>query len=225
MRKIIIAIDGPAGAGKTSTAKLLATKLKYIYIDTGAMYRAVTLAYLNSKTELNNENLAKTISNISIELKPSDNGQITLLNGTDVSEEIRSVLVNQYVSPVSANEHVRKKLVDIQRKLGERKCCVMDGRDIGTIVFPNAELKIFLTASLEERTKRRWLEYNKQAGVNNLSFDEVLEQISSRDKYDSSRAVSPLYMADDAIKIDNSNITLEQQVEIIYNLAIDIIGN
>ena len=223
MRKIIIALDGPAGAGKTSTAKLLANKLKYIYIDTGAMYRAVTLAWLNSKTEFNSENLIKIINNITIELKPSDNGQITMLNGIDVSEEIRSVAVNQYVSPVSANEYVRKKLVDMQRKLGEAKCCVMDGRDIGTTVFPDAELKVFLTASIEERAKRRLLEYQRN-GLNDLSFEEVYEQIIKRDKYDSTRDVSPLCKAEDAIEIDTSNLTLAQQVEIIYKYAIDVIG-
>ena len=224
MRKIIIALDGPAAAGKTSTARLLANKLKYIYIDTGAMYRAVTLAYLNSKTDLNNENLIKILNSINIELKASDNGQITLLNNIDVSEEIRSVLVNQYVSPVSANEYVRKKLVDIQRKLGSGKSCVMDGRDIGTIVFPDAELKVFLTASIEERTRRRLLEY-KQKELNDLSFEEISEQIIKRDKYDSTRAVSPLRKAEDAIEIDTSNLTLAQQVEIIYNMAVNIIEN
>jgi len=224
MRKIIIAIDGPAGSGKTSSAKLIAEKLNYVYIDTGAMYRAVTLAWLNSKTELNNDAFIKVMDSITIDLKVSPNGQITLLNAIDVSEEIRSMEVNKYVSPVSANEYVRKKLVDIQRKLGAEKCCVMDGRDIGTVVFPTAELKIYLIASIGARAKRRQLEY-QQKGLTDLSFDEIAEQIITRDKYDSTRSISPLCKADDAIELDTTDLTLEQQEEKIYNLAINVINS
>ena len=223
MKKIIIAIDGPAGSGKTSSAKLIAEKLNYIYIDTGAMYRAVTLAWLRSNAELTDDVLAKIIDEINIDLKPSSNGQITLLNGVDVSEEIRSVKVNQFVSPVSANKYVRSKLIEIQHKFGKEKCCVMDGRDIGTTVFPNAELKIYLIASINERAKRRLLEY-QQKGLTDLSFDEIVEQITTRDEYDSTRQVSPLRKADDAIEIDTSGLTLEQQVDKIYQMAVDVIN-
>ena len=223
MKKIIIAIDGPAGSGKTSSAKLIAERLNYVYIDTGAMYRAVTLAWLNTNEGLTNDILIEIMNNISINLKPSSNGQITLLNGIDVSEDIRTTKVNKFVSQVSANENVRTKLVNLQRKLGESKCCVMDGRDIGTVVFPDAELKIFLTATIGNRAKRRLLEY-QQKGLTDLSFDEIAEQITARDKYDSSRDVSPLCKAESAIEIDTSNLTLDEQVEKIYNLAVDVIN-
>jgi cytidylate kinase len=224
MKKIIIAIDGPAGSGKTTSAKLLAEKLNYIYIDTGAMYRAVTLAWLNSKEELTDEVLQNIVNNSKIELIPATNGQITKLNGIDVSDDIRSQEVNKYVSPVSANEFVRNKMVEMQREFGKDKCCVMDGRDIGTTVFPNAELKIFLTASIGARAKRRMLEF-EQKGIKNLSNDEIAEQIIARDKFDSNREISPLRKAEDAIAIDTSNLTLNEQVETIYKLAIDVINS
>jgi len=227
MRKIIIAIDGPAGSGKTSSAKILAEKLNYVYIDTGAMYRAVTLAWLQKKKEhnleLNDEVIKKILANSKIELKTSEKGQITLLNGVDVSEEIRSAEVNKYVSPISANEIVRTSLVEMQRELGSGKCCVMDGRDIGTTVFPNAELKIYLTATIGARAKRRMLEY-EQKGIKDLSFDEIAEQITARDIYDSNRKVSPLRKAEDAFEINTSDMTLEEQVEVIYSKAIELIN-
>lgn len=227
MRQIIIAIDGPAGSGKTSSAKILAEKLNYIYIDTGAMYRAVTLAWLQKQEEhnleLNDEIMKKILADVEIELKTSEQGQITLLNGVDVSEEIRSAEVNKYVSPISANELVRTSLVEMQRKFGGEKCCVMDGRDIGTTVFPNAELKIYLTASIGARAKRRMLEYD-QKGIKDLSFDEIAEQITARDIYDSTRKISPLRKAEDAIEINTSEMTLNEQVEAIYKKAIELIS-
>lgn len=222
MKNIIIAIDGPAGAGKTSSARKVADKLNYIYIDTGAMYRAVTLAWIRSNMPLNNDVLKGIISDINIKLKPSGGGQITLLDGLDVSEAIRSVEVTKFVSPVSANEHVRRALIGLQHKLGASKSCVMDGRDIGTTVFPSAELKIYLTASIGARAKRRQLEYIAK-GMLDLSFDEIAEQIIARDEYDSSRSISPLRKAADAIEINTSDITLDEQVEKIYELAISII--
>ena len=224
MKKIIIAIDGPAAAGKTTTAKQLADKLNYIYIDTGAMYRAVTLAWLNSKTKLNDKSLEKIINNINIELKKSTHGQITILNGKDVSEDIRHPEVNKYVSPVSANEKVRQHLVSLQRQLGKNKCCVMDGRDIGTVVFPEAELKIYLTASIGARAKRRLLEYQAK-GINDLVYDEIAEQIIERDKYDSTRNISPLRKADDAIEIDTSELSLEQQIDLVNKYALEKINS
>lgn len=242
MRKIIIAIDGPASSGKTSSAKLLAERLNYIYIDTGAMYRAVTLAWLRANPyqnqtnsndinsientenayELTDSALQKIMNENKIELKSSPNGQITLLNGIDVSNEIRSTEVNKFVSPISANELVRTKLVEWQRELGKNKCCVMDGRDIGTTVFPDAELKIFLVASIGTRAKRRLMEY-KQKGMTNLSFDEIAEQIVARDKYDSSREVSPLRKAKDAIEIDTSEMSLAEQVDYMYKISMKVI--
>jgi cytidylate kinase len=230
MRKIIVAIDGPAGSGKTSSAKLLAEKLNYVYIDTGAMYRAVTLAWLKNqvnlsdKLDLSDEALQKVMNENTIELKSSPTGQITLLNGIDVSNEIRSAEVNKFVSPISANELVRTKLVEWQRELGKNKCCVMDGRDIGTTVFPNAELKIFLVATIGARAKRRLMEY-EQKGITNLSFDEIAEQIIARDKYDSNREISPLRKAEDAVEINTSDMTLEGQVEHIYKIATNVINS
>lgn len=224
MKKIIIAIDGPAGSGKTSTAKIVAERLGYIYIDTGAMYRAVTLAWLRTKQPLNNEVLTELLKNIKIELEASPKGQITKLNGNDVSDEIRSVEVNKYVSPISAVEIVRTAMVDLQRKLAINKGCVMDGRDIGTTVFPNAELKIYLTASIGARAKRRLNEYQEK-GIKDLSFDEIATQILERDKFDSTREISPLTKAKDAIEIDTSDLTLESQAEMVEKLALKIINN
>ena len=224
MKKIIIAIDGPAGSGKTSTAKIVAERLGYIYIDTGAMYRAVTLAWLRTKQPLNNEVLTELLKNIKIELEASPKGQITKLNGNDVSDEIRSVEVNKFVSPISAVEIVRTAMVDLQRKLAINKGCVMDGRDIGTTVFPNAELKIYLTASIGARAKRRLNEYQEK-GIKDLSFDEIATQILERDKFDSTREISPLTKAKDAIEIDTSDLTLESQAEMVEKLALKIINN
>ncbi len=223
MKQIIIAIDGPAGSGKTSSAKIIAEKLDYIYIDTGAMYRAVTLAWLRKKTELTSDALKEIIDNINITLEPSSNGQITKLNGENVNKEIRSEEVDKYVSPISADKYVREAMVKLQRSLAEGKGCVMDGRDIGTTVFPNAALKIYLTASIGARAKRRLAEY-EQKGITGLGFDEIASQILERDKFDSNREISPLSKANDAIEIDTSNLTLEEQTEKIYNLAIEIIN-
>ncbi len=224
MKQIIIAIDGPAGSGKTSSAKIVAEKLNYIYIDTGAMYRAVTLAWLREKVPLTAEKLKEVIDTINITLEPSDNGQVTKLNGEDVSEAIRSNEVNRFVSQISADKYVREAMVNLQRKLAEGKGCVMDGRDIGTTVFPNAALKIYLTASIGARAKRRLNEYAEK-GITGLGFNEIATQILERDKFDSNREVSPLCKAHDAIEIDTSDLTLEEQSEKIYKLALDIINN
>ncbi len=224
MRTVIIAIDGPAGSGKTTSAKIIAEKLGYIYIDTGAMYRAVTLAWLDSSLPFADENLQKIVDSVDIRLELSSNGQVTMLNGEDVSEQIRSVEVNQYVSPVSANEYVREKMVALQRNLAKDKGCVMDGRDIGTTVFPNADLKFYLTASIGARSKRRLNEY-KSKGVADLTYDDVAEQIVARDNFDSSRPVSPLRKADDAIEIDTSDMTLEEQADKMYEIAMQVINS
>lgn len=223
MKKIIIAIDGPAGSGKTSCAKIVAEKLKYIYIDTGAMYRAVTLAWLRSKLELTSENLHNIINNLYINLEPSPVGQITKLNGEDVSQKIRSLDVNKYVSLVSADKYVREKMVSLQRELAADKSCVMDGRDIGTAVFPEAELKLYLVADLQTRARRRLSEIQEKENIN-LTIEDVTKQIVERDKYDSTRAVSPLRKAEDAIEIDTSNMTLLEQSEKIYKIAIETIN-
>ena len=217
MSDIIIAIDGPAGSGKTTTARLAATELNYLYIDTGAMYRAVTLAWLRSGEEMTARNLYRIMESNPVTLRQSDEGQKTLLNGEDVSDEIRSPEVNRYVSPISAMEVVRDKMVRQQQEIGKDGGVVLDGRDIGTVVFPKAELKIFLLASIDTRAKRRMKE-QQQKGIGQ-SFEETREQILKRDDFDSSRDISPLKKADDAVEIDTSELTIEEQVQKVLELA------
>lgn len=217
MKKIIIAIDGPAGSGKTTTAKIVAERLGYIYIDTGAMYRAVTLECLRRGIALTDEEICKVMNGLTIELEPSDNGQKTILNGEDVSEAIRLPEVTAKVSPVSAVGCVREALVAMQREYGKRGGVVMDGRDIGSHVFPQAELKVFLVASIEARAKRRTAELASK-GIE-ADWQETMAQIGERDRYDSSRQISPLVKASDAIEIDTSNITIEQQSQMIVEMA------
>lgn len=219
MKKIIIAIDGPAGSGKSTTAKLLSNKLGYLYIDTGAMYRAVTLYWLRSNLPLEEKYVASLLDNIKIDLLKGDSNLITLLNGEDVSSEIRKPEVTNFVSPISTFESVRNFLVAQQRNLGRAGGVVMDGRDIGTVVFPDAALKIFLIANTEERIRRRLKEL-RESGIN-INEGEVRKQIVERDRIDSQRTYSPLRKAEDAIEIDTTNLTIEQQVEIIYNLALE----
>lgn len=219
---IIIAIDGPAGSGKSTTARLVAQKLGYLYIDTGAMYRAVTLAWLNAKIELTEENVAHILDTIKIELKQGQNQQIVLLNGIDVSDSIRQPEVTKYVSPISAMKNVRDFLVAQQREIGNYGGVVMDGRDIGTVVFPNAELKIFLIATPEERAKRRQKE-QLEKGINQ-DFESILKSIIDRDNYDSTREISPLRKAEDAIELDTTNLSINEQCEFVVEKAKKIIA-
>ncbi|HRP01948.1 MAG TPA: (d)CMP kinase [Candidatus Kapabacteria bacterium] len=221
MKKIIIAIDGPAGSGKSSSAKIIAEKLNYIYIDTGAMYRAITLAWLQAGLELTPENLHTISDQSKIELKQSIDGQKTFLNGVDVSDAIRTPDVTKFVSPVSADAYVRELMVAQQREMGKSGGVVMDGRDIGTVVFPNAELKIYLIASIQARAERRYLEMTKK-GME-VTISEVEKLISDRDLYDSSRNISPLKKAEDAIEIDTSNLTIIEQTNKVIDLANKII--
>lgn len=223
MKKIIIAIDGPAGSGKSSSAKIVAERLGYIYIDTGAMYRAVTLEVLRRGIADCEDEICKILDELKIELIPSPEGQRTILNGEDVSDAIRMPEVTKLVSPVSAMQCVREKLVAEQRQIGQNGGVVMDGRDIGTVVFPNAELKIYLVASIDARAERRAKELRaKNIEVN---IEELKKQIIDRDNYDSSRPISPLRKADDAIEIDTSNMTLQEQSELIIELAKKIINS
>lgn len=211
--KLIIAIDGPAGSGKSTTAKLLAQKLGYLYIDTGAMYRAVTLYAIKNNLLGNDEKIIELANKLNIDLK-FENGQTKVfVDGNDVSESIRSLEVNQNVSPVSKIEGVRKVLVQKQKEMGRNGGVVMEGRDITTVVFPNADVKIFLTATIDERAKRRALEFAQKG--QNLDIEKVKENISERDRIDSNRAVSPLKKSEDAIEIDTSDLSIEQQVNLI----------
>ncbi len=208
MTKIqLIAIDGPSGAGKSSAAKKIAEALSWDYLDTGAMYRATALALLRAGVGLEDEAaLFRVLRSMHLEQL----GTRIFLNDEDVSEAIRSHEITQFVTPVSADGRVRDVLVDQQRSIGQRGGFVVDGRDIGTVVFPNAALKLYLTASVEARAQRRFME--QQAKGNAMTLDEVAADIQRRDHADSTRAVAPLRKADDAVELDSSNLTLDEVV-------------
>ncbi|MFB6317034.1 (d)CMP kinase [Saccharicrinis sp. FJH54] len=222
-RKIIIAIDGYSSCGKSTLAKDLAKELGYVYVDSGAMYRAVTLYCIDNHIiqdgNLHAESLKFAMHDIQVGFRydPLHNENITLLNGKDVEKEIRSMEVSRFVSQVSALKYVREAMVHLQRQIGKEKGIVMDGRDIGTVVFPKAELKIFLVAKPEIRAKRRFDEL-KSKGYE-VSIKEIVENINHRDQYDTSRAESPLRKALDAIELDNSFLNPGQQLERVLSIA------
>lgn len=219
---ITIAIDGYSSCGKSSLAKDLARELKFVYIDSGAMYRAVTYFFLKNKIDWNKPELVeKALENIEIEIKfkPEKKLQETYLNGKNIEQKIREMEVSNHVSEVSTLDVVRNKMVQFQREMRNRKGIVMDGRDIGTVVFPDAELKIFMTATLEVRVERRWKEL-KERGLD-YSKEEVKENLKQRDHTDVSRVHSPLRKAEDARELDNTNLTKEQQLRIAIKWAHD----
>lgn len=224
-RKIIIAIDGFSSCGKSTLAKDLAKKLNYSYVDTGAMYRAVTYYIQEKNIDCANEELVdKALEDIHIDFEYDENGkQITILNGKNIEKEIRQPKVSDMVSQVSTIKHVRDYLVRQQQRLGKRKGIVMDGRDIGTVVFPDAELKIFLTADEEIRLDRRYLEL-KNAGME-MPREAVRENLKKRDYIDSHRKESPLRKADDAIVLDNTNLTQAEQVEWVLRNVLEIVNS
>ena len=224
MKKIIVAIDGFSSCGKSTMAKKLSREVGYIYVDSGAMYRAVYLFCIQngwiSETEINAKELEKNIESIRIEFKTNTEGKSeTYLNGKNVEKEIRTLEVANGASRVSTLGFVRRELVRQQQLMGLEKGIVMDGRDIGTVVFPTAELKIFLTASPEIRAQRRLDEMALKG--EKADFEEVLANVKERDERDQTRAESPLRKAEDAIIIDNSNLTREEQHEILRTLFIE----
>lgn len=223
--KITIAIDGFSSTGKSTIAKELAATLGYVYVDTGAMYRTVALYAMETgcigPEFFNTEKLIAQLSaiDISFRFNASLGFAEAYLNGDLVESKIRSLEVSNYVSQVAAVSEVRTKLVQIQKEMGANKGVVMDGRDIGTVVFPNAELKLFMTASAETRAKRRYDEL--LAKGEQVSYEAILENVTSRDHQDSTRKDSPLVKAKDAVEIDNSNLSREAQFDLIYKLALD----
>lgn len=226
MKKITIAIDGHSSTGKSTLAKQLAKALDYIYVDSGAMYRAVTLYALEqgfiSDEKFDPNALISNIENVNIEFKKDGNNPTVLyLNNKEVSSKIRGMEVSNLVSKVAALPQVRQCLVKEQRKMGQNKGIVMDGRDIGTVVFPEAELKIFMSASAQTRTQRRFNELTAKG--EQVDFDEVYENITSRDYKDSTRADSPLTQAKDARVLDNTNLTQSQQYKIVMDWIKDLI--
>jgi len=224
MKKITIAIDGHSSCGKSTMAKKLAEELGYLYVDTGAMYRAVTLYALQNgmmdavSKKIEEKRLEEAVGRISIRQDKTEGKVRTYLNGVCVEEEIRQMLVSSCVSPIAALGFVRSQLVTWQQQMGQEGGVVMDGRDIGTTVFPMAELKIFVTASAEVRAQRRLAELQAK-GDNTLTFAEVLKNVEERDYIDSHREVSPLVKAGDARLLDNSNLTIPEQNEIVLNWA------
>ena len=228
MSKITIAIDGYSSTGKSTVAKQLADHLGYVFVDSGAMYRGVTLfamrkGYVSNKG-FNKLKIKESLSKISLSFRKENeiNKTEIYLNGENVEREIRTMEVSELVSTVATISSVRKKLVAEQKKMGEQKGVVMDGRDIGTIVFPNAELKIFMTASAEIRARRRFDELIKRGDV--IAFNDVFDNVTERDHIDTTRKDSPLIKAEDAIEIDNSDMNKEDQFHIILQLAKDRIA-
>lgn len=220
MKNFNIAIDGPAGAGKSTVAKEIAKRLNFVYIDTGAMYRAFGLYYLKKGISLDNEeDVDRYLNDVNIEME-NNAGIIKLfLNKEDVTTAIRTEEASRGASKVSVYSEVREKMVELQRKMAKKTSVVMDGRDIGTVVLPNANLKIYLTASVEERAKRRYLEQTEK-GMN-VNLEDIKKDIEERDYRDMHRDVSPLKQASDAVLIDTSNITQEEVVEKILKLCKD----
>lgn len=223
MKKIIIAIDGYSSCGKSTLAKQLAKQLNYIYVDTGAMYRAVALYALENKLITSDffdeKGLIQQLDkiNVSFKFNAQLNTSETYLNGKNIEKEIRGIVISNLVSKIAKVKEVRKKLVELQQEIGKEKGLIMDGRDIGSVVFPNAELKIFMTAAFEIRAKRRFDEL--KAKGDNTSYEAVLENIVSRDDDDTSRTENPLIKADDAVVIDNSSINQEEQFEFVMKLV------
>lgn len=227
MKKITIAIDGFSSTGKSTLAKQLAKELEYVYVDTGAMYRAVALFAMQNNfigaDSFDKESLIKALPKIQLEFKfNAELGFAEMyLNGENVEKQIRTIEVSNYVSKVAEVSQVRSKLVEQQQEMGKNKAIVMDGRDIGTVVFPDAELKIFMTASAETRAQRRFDELQQKG--DDVSYEDVLKNVVERDYIDTHREDSPLIIADDAIEIDNSYLTREEQFAAVLELINNVV--
>lgn len=217
MKKIVVAIDGPAGAGKSTIAKLAAEKLGYAYIDTGAMYRSVAWKFLQTGREFDEAYISELANTMIIEFKPEAKVNRVFVDGTEVTEAIRTPEVTAIVSRVAAIGAVREAMVEQQRRMGEIGGVLMDGRDIGTVVFPHAQLKIFLTASVEERARRRYKEMLEKG--QQVELAQLQEDIAARDKQDSERAISPLRQAEDALLLDTSDMSIAQVTDKILQLV------
>ena len=217
-KKIAIAIDGPAGAGKSSISKVVANELGYLYIDTGAMYRGVTWAVLDSHVNVNNQkDVESLLPSLDLTLEPTANACKVFVKGQDVTDLIRQQQINENVSTIASYKGVREYLVERQQAMAAVGGVILDGRDIGSVVLPKAELKIYLTASVDARAKRRWLEV--QGTSNEQSLEDIKKNVESRDEMDKNRDESPLVCVEDAIVVDSSNMTFEETVEHILHLV------
>lgn len=217
-KKITIAIDGPAGAGKSSISKVVANELGYLYIDTGAMYRGVTWAVLDSHVNVNNQkDVESLLSSLDLTLEPTANACKVFVKGQDVTDLIRQQQINENVSTIASYKGVREYLVERQQAMAAVGGVILDGRDIGSVVLPKAELKIYLTASVDARAKRRWLEV--QGTSNEQSLEDIKNNVESRDEMDKNRDESPLVCVEDAIVVDSSNMTFDETVEHILHLV------
>ena len=210
MKNLIVAIDGPAGSGKSTIAKLLAKKYNLTYIDTGAMYRMITLYLLENNIDISDlKEVERVLNTVNLDMQ----GDKFFLDNVDVSTKIREKRINDNVSKVASIKIVRSNLVDLQRKISNNKDVILDGRDVGTVIFPNAQVKIFLIASPEERARRRYNEFLEKK--TEITYDEVLKSIKERDHIDSTRDESPFVKADDAIELDSTNLTIEDVINFI----------
>ncbi len=217
MKKIVVAIDGPAGAGKSTIAKMVAEKIGYAYIDTGAMYRSVAWKFLQTGKAFDEDYISMLANTMVIMFKPEASVNRVFVDDVEVTEAIRSAEVTALVSRVAAIGAVREAMVDQQRRMGESGGVLMDGRDIGTVVFPNAQLKVFLTATVDERAMRRYKEL--VAKGQQVDLEQLKADIANRDKQDSERAISPLRQAEDAVYLDSSDMSIDQVAAYIENLV------
>ena len=216
---MIIAIDGPAGSGKSTTSKLVANRLGISHLDTGSMYRAITAHFIKNSYSLDSIDVSSVMNSIDLEISDSSDRESVFLNGEDVTDRLRSNEVSKLVSDISSVKEVRAKMVRIQRRISSNKSIVIDGRDIGTVVFPDAKFKFFITASIDSRAKRRFDEL--QESDLNVTLEQIEEEIKSRDHFDTTRDNSPLKKAEDAITIDTTHLSISEQV----NMILEIINN